>query len=68
MDIIHRIEPIIFEIERSKIPVVIVSHRPILRCLYGYFCNRHLEEIPTLNIPFNTVIKLTPETYLCKEE
>jgi broad specificity phosphatase PhoE len=36
VDVINRIEPIIFEIERIRTPLIIVAHETILRCLYAY--------------------------------
>ena len=39
LDLISRIEPVIFEIERSAVPVIIIAHQAVLRCLYAYFTN-----------------------------
>lgn len=61
MDLIKRIEPMIYEIERSKQPLVIIGHQAMLRCLFGYFADTLLEDIPTMNIPLNTVIKFSPK-------
>jgi broad specificity phosphatase PhoE len=63
MDVIQRIEPIIFEIERIRAPVIIVGHQGMLRCLYGYFAGVPIEMIPTLEIPMHTVIKFVPDAY-----
>jgi len=63
LDLIHRIEPVIFEIERLRDPVIVVGHQAILRCLYGYFANQAIEDIPHIDIPLHTVIELTPKTY-----
>jgi len=63
MDVIQRIEPIIFEIERIRSPVIIVGHQGMLRCLYGYFAGVPIEMIPTLEFPFHTIIKFVPEAY-----
>lgn len=68
MDVIRRIEPMIFEIERSRIPTVVIGHQAMLRCLYGYFCNCEIEKIPTLDIPLNVVIKFVPKDYGFYEE
>ena len=36
--------------------------------MYGYFAKEYqIPEIPTINIPSWTIIKLIPETYYCKE-
>lgn len=68
MDVIRRIEPMIYEIERSKSPIIIVGHQAMLRCLYGYFSNVGLEKIPHLNVPLHTVIKFVPKDYGFYEE
>ena len=33
-DIVHRLEPVIVELMRTKEPILIVSHQATLRCLY----------------------------------
>ena len=67
MDLIHRIEPIIFEIERSNIPIIIVGHQAILRCIYVYFAGHDIPEVPYIDIPLHTVFKLIPDAYSCDE-
>jgi 6-phosphofructo-2-kinase/fructose-2,6-biphosphatase 2/6-phosphofructo-2-kinase/fructose-2,6-biphosphatase 4 len=67
-DLINRIEPIIYELERREGPVIIVGHQAILRCLYGYFVMAPLHKVPTLEIPLHTVIKLIPEAYVFNEK
>ena len=37
MDVITRLEPVIFELERLRDPVIIIAHQAVLRCLYAYF-------------------------------
>jgi broad specificity phosphatase PhoE len=66
-DLIERIEPIIYELERRDGPVIVVGHQATLRCLYGYFSMAPIEKIPTLDIPLHCVIKLVPETYIFNE-
>jgi 6-phosphofructo-2-kinase/fructose-2,6-biphosphatase 2 len=68
MDLIHRVEPMIYELERKKGPIIIIAHHGIIRCLYGYFTGVPLEIIPQLNVPNNTVIKFVPEAYGFTEE
>ena len=67
-DVIKRIEPMIFEIEREKQPIVIIGHQAMLRCLYGYFSNIPIENLATLEIPLHQVIKFTPQVNGYKEE
>lgn len=37
LDLISRLEPVIFEIERAKHPVIVISHHYMLKALYCYF-------------------------------
>lgn len=67
VDIISRLENVIFELERVKGPVLVIGHRAVLRCLYAYFLDKPPAAIPYLNVPLHTVIKLTPKAYACEE-
>lgn len=67
-DLINRIEPIIYELERRSNPVLVIGHQASLRCLYGYFVLAPLKKIPHLDVPLNCVIKLSPEGYLYSED
>lgn len=62
-DVINRLEPVIFELERSRLPVIVVGHRAVLRCLYGYFVGTPEDEIPYLELPLHQVSKLSPGPY-----
>eukprot|EP00944_MAST-04C_sp_MAST-4C-sp1_P011085 g11085.t1 len=68
LDVIDRLAPVIHEIERTKDPILIVGHQGILRIIYAYFMDKPRELAPFEKIPLNTVIKLVPDTYDCKEE
>lgn len=68
LDIIARLEPVIFEMERQKAPLLIIAHQAVLRCLYAYFLDLPSEEIPYLSIPLHTAIKLTPQAFGCSEK
>ena len=50
-DLLNRLEPVIFEMERATAPLVIVAHQAVLRCLYAYFLDFPHEELPFLSIP-----------------
>jgi len=65
-DIIQRLEPVILEIERSKHPILIVSHDAPLRCLYAYLMGLEQEKCPYVPIPPHTLIALTPKAYVCE--
>ena len=38
------------------------------RCLLGYFLEKSEEELPWIEIPFHTIVKLSPIAYGCKVE
>lgn len=67
LDVIARLEPLIFELEQSITPIVIVAHQAVLRCLYSYFMDVPAVEIPHLSMPLHTIISLEPRAYGCKE-
>lgn len=68
VDVIHRLEPVILELERHRGPLVIIGHQAVLRVLYGYLMDKGAAQIPHLSIPLHTVIALTPITYGALEE
>ena len=69
LDVIDRLEPIIFELERKQNPVLVVGHQAVLRCLYGYFVGKAVDkQLPYFSMPLHTVIKLMPGPYGCEEE
>ena len=64
LDLIMRLEAMIYELERSRDPVFIISHQAVMRCLYCYFSSKmEKKDIPFLEMPIHTVIKLTPNGY-----
>merc|ERR1712228_639253 len=62
-DVIKRLEPVIFELERATKPILVIAHQAVLRCLYGYFMDEPLEKIPYLSINLHTIYKLSPTDY-----
>lgn len=67
LDVLHRLEPVIMEMERCRTPLLIVGHQGILRLIYAYFRGIARKAAPHVCIPLNTVIQLTPSTYACSE-
>jgi len=67
-DVICRLEPVLFELNRCDGPVLVVGHRAVLRCLYAYYLDIPSEEIPHLSVPLHTLIKITPKAYGCDEQ
>ncbi len=45
-----------------------MSHQAVLRCIYGYFSQKSVNEIPYLEVPLGTVIRLNPNFYDNNEE
>jgi broad specificity phosphatase PhoE len=62
-DVIKRLEPIIFELERTTCPMVVVCHRAVLRCLLAYFLDNTQQEVPYLDVPLHTILKMTPASW-----
>ena len=53
----------IYNIEHSDKIVIIVSHQAILRVIYGYLMGINIQEIPHIDMPLNTLIECSPNTY-----
>lgn len=51
-DLIERLEPVIFELERTRKPTIVVSHQATLRCLLAYFIDKPKSEIPYISFSF----------------
>ncbi|KAG1749161.1 bifunctional 6-phosphofructo-2-kinase fructose-2,6-bisphosphate 2-phosphatase [Suillus paluster] len=66
-DVVVRLEPVIMELERQE-NILIFGHQAIIRCLYAYFHDLPQADLPYINVPLHTVIKLTPKAYGCDEE
>ena len=63
-DLVHRIEPVIMELERVE-NILIISHQAIIRVILAYFLDKKAEEMPYIQVPLHTLIKLTPKAYEC---
>lgn len=68
LDVIHRLDQVVHEMERHREPLLIIGHQGILRLLYAFFRDLPREKAPHVSIPLNTVIKLHPRAYGCDEE
>jgi broad specificity phosphatase PhoE len=64
----QRLEPIIFELERQRDPVLVIAHNAVIRCLYAYFKEKPADECPHIDVPLHTLIELTPRAYGCEEK
>uniref|UniRef100_A0A4W3GV40 6-phosphofructo-2-kinase/fructose-2,6-bisphosphatase 2 n=1 Tax=Callorhinchus milii TaxID=7868 RepID=A0A4W3GV40_CALMI len=61
-DLVQRLEPAIMELERQG-NVLVVTHQAVMRCLLAYFLDKKAD-LPYLNCPLHTVVKLTPVAYV----
>jgi broad specificity phosphatase PhoE len=66
-DVIQRLEPVIFELERERGAVIIIGHQAVLRALYAYIVDEPPDACPRLAMPLHTLIRLTPTAYGCEE-
>ncbi|HEY8087516.1 MAG TPA: 6-phosphofructo-2-kinase/fructose-2,6-bisphosphatase [Polyangiaceae bacterium] len=66
-DVIQRLEPVIFELEREQAPVLVIGHQAVLRALYAYMMDRPPHECPFVSIPLHTILELEPTAYGCEE-
>ncbi|PNF19507.1 6-phosphofructo-2-kinase/fructose-2,6-bisphosphatase [Cryptotermes secundus] len=67
VDIMARLDPVLLELEHED-NVLVVSHQAVLRCILGYFLNKKPEELPYINVPLHTLIKITTDGYNCHME
>jgi broad specificity phosphatase PhoE/predicted kinase len=66
-DVIQRLEPVIFELERERAPVLVIGHQAALRALYAYMMDRPPHECPFVSIPLHTILELEPTAYGSEE-
>ncbi|XP_056588802.1 6-phosphofructo-2-kinase/fructose-2,6-bisphosphatase 1 isoform X2 [Triplophysa dalaica] len=66
-DLVHRLEPVIMELERQE-NVLVICHQAVMRCLLAYFLDKSADNLPYLKCPLHTVLKLIPLAYGCKVE
>mmetsp|Transcript_29633 Transcript_29633/g.88668 ORF Transcript_29633/g.88668 Transcript_29633/m.88668 type:complete len:502 (-) Transcript_29633:107-1612(-) len=70
-DVVERLEPLLVELEREE-NLLVVSHQAVARCLLSYFKtiphDKLPGELPYLEVPLHTVLKVTPMNQGCKIE
>eukprot|EP01059_Diplonema_ambulator_P011567 TRINITY_DN21546_c0_g1_i1.p2 TRINITY_DN21546_c0_g1~~TRINITY_DN21546_c0_g1_i1.p2 ORF type:complete len:235 (+),score=55.43 TRINITY_DN21546_c0_g1_i1:909-1613(+) len=59
-DLVARLEPVIMELERSKKPLLIISHQAVLRVIYAYIVEKRPETCTNLSMPLHTVVQVNP--------
>ncbi|KAF1961527.1 bifunctional 6-phosphofructo-2-kinase/fructose-2,6-bisphosphate 2-phosphatase [Byssothecium circinans] len=63
LDIINRIRPIIFELERMTDHCLLVTHRSIARVLLAYFQGLKREDVADLDCPLGMLYQMEPKPY-----
>ncbi|KYN04929.1 PREDICTED: 6-phosphofructo-2-kinase/fructose-2,6-bisphosphatase-like [Cyphomyrmex costatus] len=67
IDAMLRVEPVIAELQCSD-NVLVVSHQAILRCIIGFFLDKKPEELPYMEVPLHTIIRISSQGYNYKLE
>lgn len=67
IDAMHRVDPVLAELQRSD-NVLVVSHQAVLRCIIGYFMDKKPEDLPYMEVPLHTIIRITNQGYNYKME
>ncbi|KAJ0174753.1 hypothetical protein K1T71_009861 [Dendrolimus kikuchii] len=67
IDIMTRLRPVLSALEDEH-NVVVVGHQAVLRCMLGYFLDAKLDELPYMNVPLHTIVKLSSYGYKYKVE
>jgi len=59
------LEPLVFELERQRLPVLVVSHMSTLQVLLGFFygSKRSVDSYYSIWIPQHTVLEIMPSQY-----
>ncbi|ORX43173.1 bifunctional 6-phosphofructo-2-kinase/fructose-2,6-bisphosphate 2-phosphatase [Hesseltinella vesiculosa] len=63
IDVIHRLQPLIIELERMTQSCLIITHRVVLRIILGYLLDWSREEMPHMLVPIHTVYEYRPKPY-----
>ena len=59
-DVIHRLRPVIVELERMKDHVLLITHRAVARVLLAYFQKLNWDQITELDVPLGRVFSVEP--------
>ncbi|KAF2688768.1 bifunctional 6-phosphofructo-2-kinase/fructose-2,6-bisphosphate 2-phosphatase [Lentithecium fluviatile CBS 122367] len=63
LDVINRIRPVIFELERMTDHCLLVTHRSIARVLLAYFQGLKREDVADLDCPLGMLYQMEPKPY-----
>lgn len=53
-DVIHRLQPLIIELERMTQSCLIITHRVVMRILLGYLLDWSHDEMPHMHVPLHS--------------
>lgn len=67
MDTMQRVDSVIAELQEAN-NVLVISHQAILRCIIGYFLDKTPEELPYMEVPLHTIIRLSSQGFNYKLE
>lgn len=59
-DVIHRLKPLIVELERMREHLLVITHRAVVRVLLAYFLDLQRTDLPEMVIPKNWAFLLEP--------
>lgn len=57
-DLLHRVKPVLARLKVED-NVMVVSHQAVLRCILGSLLNKNEEELPYINAPLHTIMRLS---------
>lgn len=60
LDVIHRLRPVILELERRKDHMLLLTHRAVVRVLLSYFLDLRRDDLAEMVIPKNWGFSLEP--------
>jgi 6-phosphofructo-2-kinase len=61
--VIERLRPVIIELERMRIDVLVVSHQVVMKTLLCYFAGLSLHDLHRIQVPLHTLYRLEPKPY-----
>eukprot|EP00162_Nutomonas_longa_P013381 comp21546_c0_seq1/m.47186 comp21546_c0_seq1/g.47186 ORF comp21546_c0_seq1/g.47186 comp21546_c0_seq1/m.47186 type:complete len:462 (+) comp21546_c0_seq1:15-1400(+) len=59
LDLIDRLQPLIIELERVNVDVVVIAHQAVVRVLLSYFQDTEPENCPYVEVPLHQFVKIT---------
>mmetsp|Transcript_12086 Transcript_12086/g.48658 ORF Transcript_12086/g.48658 Transcript_12086/m.48658 type:complete len:508 (-) Transcript_12086:20-1543(-) len=65
LDLLERVQPVLLDLERQTTPTLVLAHQAVLRCVYSYFLNVPLREVPFFSVPSHSVVTLTESPHTC---